>query len=257
MVTAAGTPRRRRSSRPSSSTSWWPPQWRRGTGSAQANALGAFTVVTAVDAGFALATAGLLLVVGSVAGCLVCPLVGLTTDRRIGESMATVALMLGVGCLGLLAMARGNLPLFAVGCVLGFGFGWNGLVHYGGVPPLAPVHRPRQGHLTERHLHRRHGGAPGVRDRPGRLRAVRSVDSGCGGRRGGRRRRDGGLPAGTGATGNHAGGPMTRSRPAWPVKLMVWVAVPMGSRCERRIGTSRGHRPSRGKRTAMPALDSM
>ncbi|MBN6754261.1 MFS transporter [Kocuria palustris] len=101
-------------------------------GSAPANALGAFTVVTAVEAGFAPATAGLLLGLGSAAGCLVRPLVGLAADRGIGGSMATVALMLGVGCLGLLAMAWGSPVLFAVGCVLGFGFGWgwNGLVHY-------------------------------------------------------------------------------------------------------------------------------
>ena len=101
-------------------------------GSAQANALGAFTVVTAVDAGFSPAEAGLLLGLGSAAGCLVRPLVGMAADRGIGGSMATVALMLGIGCLGLLAMASGNLVAFAVGCVLafGFGWGWNGLVHY-------------------------------------------------------------------------------------------------------------------------------
>jgi nitrate/nitrite transporter NarK len=45
---------------------------------------------------------------GSAAGCLVRPLVGLAADRGIGGSMATVALMLGVGCLGLLAMAWGS-----------------------------------------------------------------------------------------------------------------------------------------------------
>lgn len=46
--------------------------------------------------------------------------------------MATVALMLAVGCVGLLAMAWGNSAAFAIGCILGFGFGWgwNGLVHY-------------------------------------------------------------------------------------------------------------------------------
>lgn len=77
-------------------------------GSAQANALGAFTVVTAVDAGFAPATAGLLLGLGSAAGCLVRPLVGLAADRGIGGSMATVALMLAVGGLGLLAIAWGG-----------------------------------------------------------------------------------------------------------------------------------------------------
>lgn len=101
-------------------------------GSAQANALGAFTVVTAVESGFTPATAGLLLGLGSAAGCLVRPLVGLAADHGIGGSMATVALMLAIGSLGLLAMATGSPVAFAVGCVLafGFGWGWNGLVHY-------------------------------------------------------------------------------------------------------------------------------
>ncbi|GAB3529642.1 MFS transporter [Arthrobacter monumenti] len=103
-----------------------------GMGSAQANALGAFTVISASNAGFDIGTAGLLLGLGSAAGCLARPLVGIAADRGIGGSMATVALMLAVGCAGLLAMAWGNSAAFAVGCVLGFGFGWgwNGLVHY-------------------------------------------------------------------------------------------------------------------------------
>jgi predicted MFS family arabinose efflux permease len=101
-------------------------------GSAQANALGAFTVISASAAGFDVATAGLLLGLGSAAGCLIRPLAGLAADRGIGGSMATVALMLAVGCTGLLAIAWGNNVAFAVGCVLafGFGWGWNGLIHY-------------------------------------------------------------------------------------------------------------------------------
>jgi len=101
-------------------------------GSAQANALGAFTVISASAAGFDVATAGLLLGLGSAAGCLIRPLAGLAADRGIGGSMATVALMLAVGCTGLLAIAWGNNAAFAVGCVLafGFGWGWNGLIHY-------------------------------------------------------------------------------------------------------------------------------
>lgn len=103
-----------------------------GLGSAQASALGAFTVVSASSAGFDIATAGLLLGLGSTAGCLVRPLAGFAADRGIGGSMATVAAMLAVGFAGLLAMAWGNKAVFAVGCVLafGFGWGWNGLVHF-------------------------------------------------------------------------------------------------------------------------------
>ncbi|MCW2135090.1 CynX/NimT family MFS transporter [Arthrobacter sp. VKM Ac-2550] len=101
-------------------------------GSAQANALGAFTVISATQAGFDVATAGLLLGVGSAAGCLTRPLVGMAADRGIGGSMGTVAIMMSMGCVGLLAIASGNQIAFAAGCIFafGFGWGWNGLVHY-------------------------------------------------------------------------------------------------------------------------------
>ncbi|MUK01235.1 MFS transporter [Vibrio cholerae] len=103
-----------------------------GLGSAQANVVGAFTVVSAVDAGFTPAAAGLLLGVASTAGILTRPLVGIGADRGVGGSMATVALMMATGCLGLIAMATGLPAAYAIGCVIafGFGWGWNGLVHY-------------------------------------------------------------------------------------------------------------------------------
>jgi MFS family permease len=103
-----------------------------GMGSASGNVLGAFTVSTAVHSGFDPAAAGLLLGLGSAAGCLTRPLVGLAADKGIGGSMTTVALMLTAGALGMLAMASGNQVAFAVGCVFAFGlgWGWNGLVHY-------------------------------------------------------------------------------------------------------------------------------
>lgn len=46
--------------------------------------------------------------------------------------MATVATMMALGFVGLLAMAWGGKGAFAVGCALafGFGWGWNGLVHF-------------------------------------------------------------------------------------------------------------------------------
>lgn len=101
-------------------------------GSAQANVIGAFTVTSATDAGFDTATAGLILSLGSVAGIIARPLVGVLADRGIGGSMATVAVMLGSGAAGLGGMSLGLPAPFAVGCVLafGFGWGWNGLVHY-------------------------------------------------------------------------------------------------------------------------------
>ncbi len=103
-----------------------------GLGSAQANVVGAFTVSSAVAAGFGTGEAGLLLGVASVAGILARPLVGIAADRGIGGSMATVAIMMGAGFMGLIGMASGHKAAFAVGAILafGFGWGWNGLIHY-------------------------------------------------------------------------------------------------------------------------------
>lgn len=101
-------------------------------GSGQANVVGAFTVASAVEAGFDPASAGLLLGAASAAGVLARPLVGVLADRGIGGSMATVAMMIGAGCLGLIGMASGNPVAYGVGAVVAFGlgWGWNGLVHY-------------------------------------------------------------------------------------------------------------------------------
>lgn len=103
-----------------------------GLGSAQANSVGAFTVVSAVASGFDPAAAGVLLGVASAAGMITRPLVGIAADRGVGGSMATVALMMGGGCLGLIGMATGDAVAYGVGCVVAFGlgWGWNGLVHY-------------------------------------------------------------------------------------------------------------------------------
>lgn len=103
-----------------------------GLGSAQANVLGAFTVSFAYAAGFDIAAAGILFSVASAAGLIARPLVGMAADRGVGGSMATVALMMTLGCVGLLGMASGNTIAFGIGCVLafGFGWGWNGLAHY-------------------------------------------------------------------------------------------------------------------------------
>ncbi len=103
-----------------------------GLGAAQANVVGAFTVVSAVEAGFEPAGAGFLLGAASVAGILARPLVGIAADRGIGGSMATVAFMMTAGCAGLIGMATGQPVAYAIGSVVafGFGWGWNGLVHY-------------------------------------------------------------------------------------------------------------------------------
>jgi MFS family permease len=101
-------------------------------GSSAGAILGAFTVSTAVHNGFDPAAAGLMLSLGSAAGCITRPLMGIAADKGIGGSMATVALMMALGAIGMAAMSSGNLVAFAIGCVFafGFGWGWNGLAHY-------------------------------------------------------------------------------------------------------------------------------
>ncbi|MFC9769876.1 MULTISPECIES: MFS transporter [unclassified Pseudarthrobacter] len=101
-------------------------------GAGQANVVGAFTVTMAAQAGFGATGAGLLLGAASAAGILARPLVGIAADRGIGGSMATVALMMGAGSLGLLGMASGFPIVYAAGAVIAFGlgWGWNGLAHY-------------------------------------------------------------------------------------------------------------------------------
>ena len=103
-----------------------------GLGSAQANVVGSFTVASAVGAGFDAAAAGLLLGAASVAGILSRPLVGIAADRGIGGSMATVAIMMGTGCVGLIGMASGHPVAYGIGCIIAFGlgWGWNGLAHF-------------------------------------------------------------------------------------------------------------------------------
>lgn len=117
-----------------------------GLGSAQANVIGAFTVSSATETGFAPATAGLILGLGSVAGVIARPLAGVLADRGIGGSMATVALMLSSGALGLVGMAIGIPWTFALGCVLAFGlgWGWNGLLHY----VVSHLSHPHSGRAT-------------------------------------------------------------------------------------------------------------
>lgn len=101
-------------------------------GSSAGAILAAFTVSTAVHSGFDPAAAGLMLSLGSAAGCITRPLIGAAADKGVGGSMATVALMMALGAIGMVAMSSGNLLAFAIGCVFafGFGWGWNGLAHY-------------------------------------------------------------------------------------------------------------------------------
>ncbi|MFA9430460.1 MFS transporter [Egicoccus sp. AB-alg2] len=99
-------------------------------GAAAANSIGVFLVASAVDAGFADSTAGLLLAGGSVLGIATRLLVGHLADRREGAHIVRVSAMLLAGSVGfgLLALATPP-PVFLAGTVVAFvaGWGWNGL----------------------------------------------------------------------------------------------------------------------------------
>ena len=112
-------------------------------GSAAANPLGAFIVVSLVAAGIEVGAAGLLLALGSAVGIGVRVLLGWFTDRREGGSLNLVAGMMALGTLGFLLLASGVGELLVVGTVLAFGagWGWPGLFNFAVVKtsPGAPA----------------------------------------------------------------------------------------------------------------------
>jgi MFS family permease len=104
------------------------------------NALGAYLVASAVDAGIAEGAAGLLAALGSVLSLLVRVVFGIRADRRRDYGFASVAILLvaGAGGFGLLA-TEAPAP-FVVGALIAFalGWGWPGLFN------LAVVDRHRE-----------------------------------------------------------------------------------------------------------------
>lgn len=114
-------------------------------GSASAGALGIFLVDSTVTRGTAgPALAGLVLTAGSVA-CLAGRVAGgwLADRRGAHGDVATVAVLLAVGALGLALLAVPGSAALAAGVLLGFGFGWAfpGLVNFAVVQlhPHAPA----------------------------------------------------------------------------------------------------------------------
>ncbi|WP_167762139.1 MFS transporter [Blastococcus sp. CT_GayMR20] len=108
---------------------------------AQTSSIAAFVVFSAVEHDITPSTAGFLLATGSVVSA-VCRLgVGAAADHGIGGSMRTVALMLAIGAVGLLAMAAPGASTYVAGCLLAFGGAWGfpGLVHYVVTRAAGPV----------------------------------------------------------------------------------------------------------------------
>ncbi len=100
-----------------------------GLGAGAAGTLGAFLVSGAVSAGFAEGTAGLLASLCSAAGLVTRLVSGARADRRGGRHLSTVALMMGTGSIGYVAIASDIPAVMVPGAVLAFclGWGWPGL----------------------------------------------------------------------------------------------------------------------------------
>jgi MFS family permease len=112
-------------------------------GSSAANSLGMFTVDSAVATGVRPSHAGLVLALGSAVGVVSRLTAGWLADRRTGGHLRAVAMMLGLGGLGLVLTATGTTEALLPGTVLAFGFGWSwpGLLIYAVVRlnPAAPA----------------------------------------------------------------------------------------------------------------------
>jgi predicted MFS family arabinose efflux permease len=93
------------------------------------DALAIFLVPYAVDVGFGEASAGVLLAVASVSGILMRVVAGWRIDRTASTSLATVAVFMALGGVGIAAIAVGTPVAVIAGSFLAFtlGWGWSGL----------------------------------------------------------------------------------------------------------------------------------
>ena len=105
-----------------------------GFGSAAANTLGAFLVLTVVAAGHDEGFGGYLLALGSLSGVITRLVVGWLADRRSGGHLGVVIGMLLVGTVAFAILASGptSAAVLALATVIGFsaGWGWPGLLIY-------------------------------------------------------------------------------------------------------------------------------
>ena len=114
-----------------------------GLGSVAANPLGVFLVESAVDAGIAVGSAGLLLALGGAVSIAMRVVFGRLADGMGGGRLLLVVGMLVVGTAGFALLASGAAPFMVVGVVLAFGagWGWPGLFNFAIVKsnPKAPA----------------------------------------------------------------------------------------------------------------------
>lgn len=103
-----------------------------GCGAVAANSMGAFYVESAASAGHPLATAGVLLSVGSVVGIVTRLVLGWLADRVTFDPLRVVGAMMLLGTVGFGVLGHTRGPGWLVaGTVVAFasGWGWPGLLH--------------------------------------------------------------------------------------------------------------------------------
>jgi MFS family permease len=103
-------------------------------GAGASNAMGVFMVDAAVENGWGVSSAGILLSVGSIAALLVRLVSGWAIDRSQHMAQIGVAILMATGSVGLLLLAFvPEVPaLYVLGTIIGFGagWGWPGLLHF-------------------------------------------------------------------------------------------------------------------------------
>ena len=100
---------------------------------AATGAVTAYAVVTGIERGLDLASAGILLSIGGLLSVLTRVIFGRLADRGgTGFALVTTASMMGIGGCGILLLALNTPWSFVVGMLLalGIGWGWPGLTHF-------------------------------------------------------------------------------------------------------------------------------
>lgn len=103
-----------------------------GAGSAAANAMGAFFVLSAVQLGVTDSHAGLVAAAGSVVSILVRLSIGFRADRRDAGHLRLVSGLCALGSVGVLLLVFGQSQLLVLAAIIGYGagWGWAGLFNY-------------------------------------------------------------------------------------------------------------------------------
>lgn len=117
-----------------------------GLASAGSNALGAFFILTAIEAGYSAATAGILATAGALFSMTTRVVAGIAADRHAGSGLSVVAAMSAAGAVGVALLATNQLWAYAVAMVVGYGLGsgWGGLFSYA----IVTSHPRRPGRAT-------------------------------------------------------------------------------------------------------------